>query len=240
MKKSVKLRDFLNLAGIADEDNETQYKNFEKTVTKALKNVFGKDPAKDAAKNVAKDASAAVLNAEDPKTKLKNELDDLKKDYENNKEHTFGGVTIKDYEPKKFDGKTDEENRAEAEMLLEKLNDGEDFDELIKKHGEDLYLFNNDDGYYISRGSYQKEFEDAAFELEIGEISGIVKTGAGYSIIKRYPKDAVYMAENFDTLADDYIRGQYNMILEKKEAVLSAADTKKMADYPVFSLTMGQ
>ncbi|MGN1410167.1 MAG: peptidylprolyl isomerase [Eubacteriales bacterium] len=137
-------------------------------------------------------------------------------------------------------GKTDEENRAEAEMLLEKLNGGEDFDELIKQYGEDLYLFNNDDGYYISRGSYQQEFEDAAFGLEIGEISGIVRTGAGYSIIKRYPKDAVYMAENFDTLADDYIRGQYNMILEKKEASLSAVDTDKMADYPVFSLTMEQ
>ena len=44
MKKSVKLRDFLSAAGIADEDKETQYKNFEKTVTRALKKVLAKNP----------------------------------------------------------------------------------------------------------------------------------------------------------------------------------------------------
>ena len=108
MKKSVKLRDFLSAAGIADEDKETQYKNFEKTVTRALKKVFGKEPAGD------NSATATVSSTADKKTELQNELDNLKKDYENNKEHTFGGVTIKDYEPKDFNGKTDEEIRKEA------------------------------------------------------------------------------------------------------------------------------
>ncbi len=106
MKKSVKLRDFLKLAGIADEDNETQYKNFEKTVTKALKTTFGKE--------AAESDEPTAASAEDPKTKLKNELDDLKKDYENNKERTFGGAEMKDYEPATFDGKTDEEIKKEA------------------------------------------------------------------------------------------------------------------------------
>lgn len=137
-------------------------------------------------------------------------------------------------------GKTDSENYAEAAELLDKVNSGADFDELVQNYGGDLYLFNNDDGYYISRGSYQEEFEEAAFALEIGEVSEIVKTPAGYSIIKRYPKDAVYMAENFNTLADDYIRGQYNLILEKAEAGLTAEDTDEMANYSVFSLTMGE
>ncbi|MCI6733560.1 MAG: hypothetical protein PUI31_02755 [Clostridia bacterium] len=183
MKKSVKLRDFLNLAGIADEDNETQYKNFEKTVTKALKNVFGKDPAKDAAKNVAKDASAAVLNAEDPKTKLKNELDDLKKDYENNKEHTFGGVTIKDYEPKKFDGKTDEEIKKETTDKYEPALSREKEDlkaknnVSIRKLAEEITKAEND-----KKDKLAKLNSDYADEYETVK-NAMVKRGLGRSSI---------------------------------------------------------
>lgn len=133
-------------------------------------------------------------------------------------------------------GNSDAENLAKAESILAELNNGADFDEMIQKYGEDLYLFNNDNGYYISRGSYHEAFEKAAFELGEGEYSSIVKTDAGYSIIKRYPKSAAFMAENFDTLADDYLRGQYNLILAKAEATLTCTETDAMKNYPVLSL----
>lgn len=133
-------------------------------------------------------------------------------------------------------GNTEEENLALAEDILEKLNSGADFDEMIQQYGGDLYLFNTDNGYYISRGSYHEAFEEAAFSLEIGEISGIVKTDAGFSIIKRYPKNAEFIAENFNVLADDYIRGRYNLILAEKEKELSVTYTDAMEKYPVLSL----
>ena len=133
-------------------------------------------------------------------------------------------------------GNSEEENLALAEDILKKLNDGADFDEMIQQYGGDLYLFNTDNGYYISRGSYHEAFEEAAFSLEIGEISGIVKTDAGFSIIKRYPKDAEFIAENFNVLADDYIRGRYNLILAEKEKELSVTYTDAMEKYPVLSL----
>ncbi len=133
-------------------------------------------------------------------------------------------------------GNTEEENLALAEEVLEKLNNGADFDEMIKEYGNDLYLFGTDNGYYVSRGSYYEEFEEAAFALEIGEISGIVKTDSGFSIIKRYPKDAEYMADNFNELADDYIRGRYNLILAEKQNELSVSYTSEMENYPVLSL----
>ena len=133
-------------------------------------------------------------------------------------------------------GNTDEENLALAEEILDKLNNGADFDEMIQEYGNDLYLFNTDNGYYISRGSYYEEFEEAAFALEIGEISDIVKTSAGFSIIKRYPKDAEYIADNFDELADDYIRGRYNLILAEKQKELSVTYTSEMENYSVLSL----
>ena len=133
-------------------------------------------------------------------------------------------------------GKTDEENLALAGRILEKLENGQDFDELVQKLGEDLYMFGNDDGYYVCRGTLHEAFEEAAFALEIGEISGIVKTDAGYSIIKRYEKDPDYITENLSDLADSYARGQYNLILEAYSKTLTVTETDKMKDYTVFNL----
>lgn len=38
----------------------------------------------------------------------------------------------------------------------------------------------------FARGSMQKPFEDAAFALQVGEISGIVKSDSGLHLIYRY------------------------------------------------------
>lgn len=134
-------------------------------------------------------------------------------------------------------GKTDEENLETAEKLLERINNGEDFDTLVQQYGEDLYMFNNDDGYYFARGRLDTNFEDAAFELEIGEVSDIVKTSAGYSIIKRYEKDSAYIDKNFDDLYDDYIDGCYNIAVEEFEKTLTVTETDALKNYSIFNLT---
>ena len=133
-------------------------------------------------------------------------------------------------------GNTDEENLALANKILLKVNMGENFDELIQKYGEDLYMFNNDDGYYVCRGTLHEAFEDAAFSLDVGEVSGVVKTNAGYSIIKRYEKDTEYIANHFSDLAESYARGQYNLILEAHSKTLTVTETDKMKDYPILDL----
>jgi len=73
----------------------------------------------------------------------------------------------------------------EANMVLERLEKGEKFANIAKevslcpsgKHGGDLGTF--------GRGKMVKEFEKAAFALQKGQISPIVKTKYGYHIIKR-------------------------------------------------------
>ena len=134
---------------------------------------------------------------------------------------------------------TDEEAEAAANSLLDRVRAGEDFDTLVQKEGRDLYMFNNPDGYYISRGSYHREFEDAAFSLAVGETSGVIRTDAGWSILKRYEKEQSYLNEHFDDLADEYITGQYNIRLEEREAALRAEGVEKLPaleNYPVFQL----
>lgn len=115
---------------------------------------------------------------------------------------------------------TDEENLEIINGIKEKLDAGEDFDTLCRKYNNDLYMFNNDSGYYITKGTRDLAFEDAAFSLEIGEVSDIVKTASGYSLIKRYEKDESYIDENIDSLTDEYFESLYTAAYEEKYAVV--------------------
>ncbi len=67
----------------------------------------------------------------------------------------------------------------EACEVLELAQEGEDFDELIRRYSED------DKGTYsFGKGEMDATFENAAFNLGKDEISGVVETEFGYHIIK--------------------------------------------------------
>jgi len=73
----------------------------------------------------------------------------------------------------------------EAKAVLDRLSKGEKFANIAQqislcpsgKHGGDLGTF--------GRGKMVKEFETAAFALQKGQTSPVVKTKFGYHIVKR-------------------------------------------------------
>lgn len=81
----------------------------------------------------------------------------------------------------------------QAQEVLDKINDGEDFEELAKTLSVDKAsgLIGGDLGYF-TKGTRIPEFEEVAFSMEKGEISDIVKTEVGYHIIKLVDRKDVF------------------------------------------------
>ncbi len=87
--------------------------------------------------------------------------------------------------PENADATVREKARKKAEDLLKRVKAGEDFKKLASEYSEDPgSAKKGGDLGYFTRGRMVKPFEDAAFSLKPGEVSGIVKTKFGYHIIK--------------------------------------------------------
>lgn len=78
-----------------------------------------------------------------------------------------------------------QEKRETAQDLLDRINGGEDFAALAKEFSEDpASAVNGGDLGYFRKGVMVKEFEEAAFSLQPGEVSELVESSYGYHIIK--------------------------------------------------------
>lgn len=78
------------------------------------------------------------------------------------------------------------EKQSESLDILEKIKNGKKFGALAKEFSTDKGSGKKDGNLgYFTKGMMVKPFEEAAFKLEIGEISEPIKTEFGYHIIKR-------------------------------------------------------
>ena len=119
--------------------------------------------------------------------------DDLKKVYESGK-NEYEQVKAKHIliafkgSPAAQQGKpelTEEQAKAKAEELRAKIVGGASFDELAKTESDDTGSGSRGgDLGEFSRGQMVPEFEKAAFEAKVGDVTPVVRTQFGYHIIK--------------------------------------------------------
>ena len=89
----------------------------------------------------------------------------------------------------------------DGNRVLKALESGESFEDLaIKESKDSTSAINGGDLGYIVKGKYAAipEFDKAVFELEVNEISGLVKTEVGYHIIRLDDR-----RDTFDELKDE-------------------------------------
>ncbi|MDQ6423193.1 peptidylprolyl isomerase [Paenibacillus sp. LHD-117] len=77
------------------------------------------------------------------------------------------------------------DTKEEADAILAELKAGADFAETAKAKSKDGSAANGGDLDFFGRGQMVAEFEEAAFALEVGQISEVVKSEFGYHIIKK-------------------------------------------------------
>jgi peptidyl-prolyl cis-trans isomerase D len=121
-------------------------------------------------------------------------------------------------------GATDEQ-KAEAkkkiEAALDRAKKGEDFGKIAREVSEDTSAADGGDLGCFQRGAMVKPFEDAAYALSPGEISGVVESQFGLHIIKL---DAIHK----DADAEEYGRTQVAKgLMETHEGEAMAAETAK-------------
>ena len=84
--------------------------------------------------------------------------------------------------------RTKAEALARTEEALQKIHDGASVDEIFARYSDEPGAAQREPPGSLgtfSRKSMVKRFSDAAFKLQVGEVSGIVETEFGYHIIRR-------------------------------------------------------
>lgn len=74
--------------------------------------------------------------------------------------------------------------RTLIQSIQERAAEGEDFAELAAQYSQDGSAQNGGDLGYFGRGRMVAPFEEAAFQLQPGEVSDVVETPFGYHVIK--------------------------------------------------------
>lgn len=123
--------------------------------------------------------------------------------------------------------RTDEEAKAEAQKILDRINAGEDYDALMKEYSEDPGLAGNPDGYIFTEGDMVTEFYDGAKALAEDEVSGLIKSDYGYHIIKRVPLDVDGQFENYKGMLTTAVAGTMDDLLTQwmQEADVQTTET---------------
>ncbi len=117
----------------------------------------------------------------------------------------------------------DADARAKAEELLAQIKDGADFAQLAMENSACPSSSKGGDLGFGQRRSWVKPFADAAFAMQPGEISDVVKTRFGYHIIKTTERKEADLTP-LDEAKDDILM----MLQGGREAELASKYVKSL------------
>ena len=160
--------------------------------------------------------------------------------YEKHREDFFNKTDLSEDEIKEyFEGNKDffikfrashilVKTEEEGNKILERLKGGEDFHSLVATESADgdSAIQGGDLGYF-TRESLLEEYKalgDAAFNLEIGETSGLVKTELGYHIILLEDK-----IDSYEDLKEDII-----LALKHEKYIKKISDLRDKSDIEIY------
>jgi len=139
-----------------------------------------------------------------------------------------------------------------ADSVLAKLKAGESFESLVEQYSDDpaTKVKGGDLGFFERRQMVQ-DFDEAAFNLSVGEISGLVQTNFGYHIIKVTDKEPypdfdsvkdnlnkIYRKQRYQIDYDRYIhslKSKYNYVLDENtvDLIIENCDSSMFGiEYP--------
>jgi peptidyl-prolyl cis-trans isomerase D len=115
--------------------------------------------------------------------------------------------------------------RAKAESILARLKKGESFAKLAREDSDDPGSADKGgDLGYFTRGEMTPKFEQAAFSLKKGELSGIVRSAFGFHIIEVTdikPKVTKPFEEVRNELVEEYQAHQRSELFAEKSELLA-------------------
>ncbi len=116
------------------------------------------------------------------------------------------------------DAKSEEEARIKAESFSRLLRGGKgNFSDLALQYSEDGSSTSGGDLGWFPRGKMVKEFDEAAFKLEKGEISEVIKSEFGYHLIlveDKKPGGALPYAQVREEIRDKFLAERIDQIME--------------------------
>lgn len=118
---------------------------------------------------------------------------------------------------------------SQAEKISEEIQKGLSFEEAAKNYSSCPSREQGGDLGYFTRGKMVPEFEDAAFDMEAGQVSSPVKTQFGYHLIKVYDKTSGSVKSL------DEVRGQISdfLLSQRQQTLYQNRIDELKGKYPV-------
>ena len=171
-------------------------------------------------------------------TDIKITDEEIQKDYEENKESYYRDeveashilISTLDENDKPLSDEKKAEAKKEAQDILQKIKDGQDFAKLAKEHSDDtVSATKGGELGFFGKGQMVAPFEEAAYELEVGEVSDIVETDFGYHIIKSTDRvdEQIPLEEVKDSIKGMIAGEKYG---QKIQELISEADIEEFEE----------